>query len=135
MTELPFVGRSVCAATLISAALFVQSGIALSQPEPVPFQARLASVLGRDVTPPKGVERGRIIDVLIDGDGQVHAFVVEFGGFLGIGTRKIAVERAAFRFADSKILVEVSGEQIQAARDYTAGEPPYIVKAETAPRD
>jgi hypothetical protein len=87
------------------------------------------------VTPPKGVERGRIIDVLIDGDGQVHAFVVEFGGFLGIGTRKIAVERAAFRFADSKILVEVSGEQIQAARDYTAGEPPYIVKAETAPRD
>lgn len=134
MTELPFVARSVCAA-IVTAAIFAHSGVALSQPEPVPIQTRPASVLGRDVTPPKGVERGRIIDVLIDGDGQVHAFVVEFGGFLGIGTRKIAVERAAFRFADSKVLVEVSGEQIQAAREYTAGDPLYIVKAETAPRD
>lgn len=134
MTELPFVARSACVVAL-AAALLSHSDVALSQPEPVPYQARLASVLGRDVTPPKGVERGRIIDVLIDGDGQVHAFVVEFGGFLGIGTRKIAVERAAFRFADSRILVDVSGEQIQAARDYSAGEPPYIVKAETAPRD
>ena len=134
MTEPTFVGRYARVA-LVATAFFAQSNAAISQPEPVAFPARIESVLGRVVTPPKGVEGGRIVDVLFDGDGQMHAFVVEFGGFLGIGTRKIAIEQAAFRFADRKIQVEVSGEQIQAAREYTAGEPPYIVKAEAAPRD
>ena len=134
MTQLPFIRRYACA-VLIAAAFLVHSGVAMSQPEPVSFPDRIDSILGRVVTPPKGVEGGRVVDVLIDGDGKVHAFVVEFGGFLGIGTRKIAVERAAFRFVDRKILVEVSGEQIQAAREYTSGAPSYIVKAEAAPRE
>lgn len=129
MTKLPFVGRYACAA-LLAAAFVSPSGVAVSQPEPAPSQARLDSVLGRNVTPPKGVEGGRIVDVLIDGNGQVHAFVVEFGGFLGIGTRKIAVERTAFRFAGGKIMVDVSSEQIQAAREYKSGDLPYVVKAE-----
>ena len=134
MTKLPFVRRYACSA-LLAAAFFSHSGVAISQPEPFFSHTRLDSVLGRDVTPPKGVEGGRIVDVLIDGNGQVHAFVVEFGGFLGIGTRKIAVERAAFRFADRKIMVDVSSEQIQAAREYTTGNPPYIVKAEAGQLD
>jgi hypothetical protein len=134
MTQLPFVGRYACV-TLLAAALVSPVGAAMSQPEPIPSQAKLDSVLGRDVTPPKGVEAGRIVDVLIDGNGQVHAFVVEFGGFLGIGTRKIAVERAAFRFTDRKIMVDVSGAQVQAAREYTAGNQPYVVKAEAAQLD
>ncbi len=134
MTDLPFIGSA--RAALIMVTLFAHCDVAWSQQAAaIPFETRLESILGRDVKTPKGAEGGRIIDVLIDTDGQVHAFVVEFGGFLGIGTRKIAVERAAFRFADRKILVEVSSEQLQGAREYTAGEPPYIVKAEAAPRE
>ncbi len=138
MIELPFVGpfsAHLARASLVAAALFAQCTITLSQPDPFQSPPRLESVLGREVTPPKGVERGRVIDVLIDGEGQVHAFVVEFGGFLGIGTRKIAVERAAFRFADGKIFVEISGDQLQAAREYAKGEPLYVVKAEVSRRD
>ena len=132
MTELRFVGRSACMG-LAAAALFTQSSLALGQPTAVPAAPRLESVLGREVTPPKGVEGGRIIDVLTDSEGQAHAFVVEFGGFLGIGTRKIVVERAAFRFVDRKVLVQISSDQLQVAREYAAGEPLHIVKANPAP--
>jgi hypothetical protein len=134
MNELTF-GRFGRAA-VVAAALVAQSSSVLSQPEPLPSRPQLQSVLGREVTPPKGkgVESGRIIDVLIDGSGQVHAFVVEFGGFLGIGTRKIAVDRAAFQFVDSKIFVEISGSQLQAAREWKTGEPPHVVNA-GPPRD
>jgi hypothetical protein len=135
MNELAFVGQSG-RAILLAAALTTYSSAVLSQPEPIASPPRLQTVLGREVTPPKGrgVESGRIIDVLIDGDGQVHAFVVEFGGFLGIGTRKIAVDRAAFQFIDGKIFVEISRAQLQATREWGAGEPPPVVKAEP-PRD
>lgn len=138
MTELPFVGQFLARAayaSLVGAAFLMHSNLALSQPDPVAALPRLESVLGREVTAPKGVEGGRVIDVLIDSEGSVQAFVVEFGGFLGIGTRKIAVERAAFRFAGPKILVEVSGERLRNAREYAAGEPPYVVKADALPRD
>jgi hypothetical protein len=124
-------------AVVLTAALFAPPNAALSQPEPFLSPPPLQSVLGREVIPPKGrgVESGRIIDVLIDGEGQVHAFVVEFGGFLGIGTRKIAVERGAFQFLDGKIFVEISGHQLRAAREWTAGEPAPVVKVESPTRD
>ena len=136
MNEFTFV-RQLGRAVVLMGALLAHSSAALSQPEPLLSPPSLQSVLGREVTPPKGkgVESGRIIDVLIDREGQVHAFVVEFGGFLGIGTRKIAVERAAFQFVDGKIFVEISGQQLQAAREWTRGESPHVVKAESPPRD
>jgi hypothetical protein len=138
MNELAFVGQ-LGRAAVVAAALLAQSTGALSQPEPFLTKMPLQSVLGREVTPPKGggVESGRIIDVLIDGEGEVHAFVVEFGGFLGIGTRKIAVDRAAFRFVDGKIFVEITDPQLQAAREWTKGEPHHVVKGGrgTPPRD
>jgi hypothetical protein len=133
MNELAFVGNSG-RAILLAAALLAHTSPVLSQPEPMLSPPRLQSVLGREVTPPKGrgVESGRIIDVLIDAEGQVHAYVVEFGGFLGIGTRKIAVDRAAFQFIDGKIFVEISGAQLQATREWGAREPPPVMKAEPA---
>lgn len=136
MTELTFVGQLGRAAVLIAALLAPTSAVQ-SQPEPLLSPPRLQGVLGREVTPPKGrgVESGRIIDVLIDGEGKVQAFVVEFGGFLGIGTRKIAVERGAFQFVDGKIFVEISSQQLQAAREWATNEPPHVVKAVSPPRD
>ena len=35
---------------------------------------------------------GRIVDVIVSRDGQIHTAIIDFGGFLGIGTRKIAVD-------------------------------------------
>lgn len=90
---------------------------------------KLDSLLGRDVsTQPEG-DTGRVVDVLIDADGRVSAAVVEFGGFLGIGTRKIAVDWEAFRVTDGGLVVDVTREQLRRAREYKASEPAGIVKS------
>ena len=98
-----------------------------SQASAVPF--KLESVLGRDVASAPDGDAGRIIDLLVDRDGTVRAAVVEFGGFLGIGTRKIAIEWSAFRFAGRSIAVDVSREQIRAAPDYKANDMTSLVRA------
>ena len=90
---------------------------------------RLESILGRDVATSPDGDAGRIIDLLVDRDGTVRAAVVEFGGFLGIGTRKIAIEWPAFRFSGRVIAVDVSRDQIRAAPDYKSSESTSLVKA------
>ena len=93
---------------------------------------RLQSVLGRDVRNTDG-DSGRVIDLLTDTQGQLRAAVIEFGGFLGLGTRKIAVEWQAFRFvrdgARIAIVVDVTRNQLRAAPEYKSNEPPFVVKA------
>src|SRR5437016_3193700 len=49
-------------------------------------------ILGRDVMSATGESMGRIVDVLFDHSGKPCAAVIDFGGFLGVGTRKIAVD-------------------------------------------
>jgi predicted O-methyltransferase YrrM len=90
---------------------------------------KLESVLGRDVVTSADGDAGRIIDLLVDRDGTVRAAVVEFGGFLGIGTRKVAIEWSAFRFYGRSVAVDVSREQIRAAPDYKATDLPSLVRA------
>ena len=103
------------------------AGAEMGEAAAVPL--KLESVLGRDVaTTPEG-DAGRIIDLLVDRDGSVRAAVVEFGGFLGIGTRKIAIEWQAFRFSGRAIAVEVSREQVRAAPEYKIGDKSPLVKA------
>jgi PRC-barrel domain len=99
--------------------------------EDTPFAepaAKLESILGKDVkTLPEG-DGGRVIDLLVDNRGQVRAAVVEFGGFLGIGTRKIAVDWSAFRFAWPSVMVDVSRDQLRATPEYKEKETPFVVK-------
>jgi|SRR5262245_5187015 len=89
---------------------------------------RLESILGRDVTTAPDGDSGRIIDLLVDREGTVRAAVVEFGGFLGIGTRKVAIEWQAFRFSGRIIAVDVSRDQIRTAPDYKSSEYTSLVK-------
>src|SRR5262245_33265576 len=73
---------------------------------------QLESVLGREVRTRVEEDVGRVVDLLADRHGRVQAAVIEFGGFLGIGTRKIAVEWSALSFVnDAKqpvVIVEMT---------------------------
>jgi PRC-barrel domain len=89
----------------------------------------LESILGKEVTTLREGDGGRVIDVLVDGHGRIRAAVVEFGGFLGIGTRKIAVDWAAFRFAGKSIWVDVTRDQLRSAVEYKTSEPPFILQS------
>jgi hypothetical protein len=102
-----------------------------SRPNPV-AEAGLESVLGREVSNLDG-DGGRVIDVLADADGKLRAAVIEFGGFLGIGTRKIAIDWSALRFTRDggriAIVVEVRREQLRNAPEYKGNEAPVVVKS------
>ena len=58
-------------------------------------------VLGRDVRSPADEDMGRIVDVIVDRTGTVRAAVIDFGGFLGVGSRKIVVDWNALHFGAS----------------------------------
>ncbi|MDR3486469.1 MAG: PRC-barrel domain-containing protein [Bradyrhizobium sp.] len=80
-------------------------------------------VLGRDVRSPTDEDMGRIVDVIVDRTGQVRAAVIDFGGFLGVGSRKIVVDWNALHFAQiankgESITLELTKDQVKAAPEY-----------------
>ncbi|HEX2337228.1 MAG TPA: PRC-barrel domain-containing protein [Hyphomicrobiaceae bacterium] len=114
---------------LVMGVIIGVAGAVAEMGEAAAVPVKLESVLGRDVTTTPEGDAGRIIDLLVDRNGSVRAAVVEFGGFLGIGTRKIAIEWQAFRFSGRAIAVEVSREQVRAAPEYKSRDIPPVVKA------
>ena len=58
----------------------------------------MTSILGKKVQGPKGEDLGRVVDVLADASGRVRVAIIDFGGFLGVGTRRIAVDWPLLRF-------------------------------------
>ena len=64
----------------------------------LPYQD-VVGVLGKEVRSSAGENLGRIVDVLVDQAGQVRAAMIDFGGFLGVGNRRIVVDWAALHFA------------------------------------
>lgn len=80
------------------------------------------AVLGQRVTDAAGKEIGRLVDILIDAHGQPQAAVIDFGGFMGVGNRKIAVHWSALRFTPTdpkhKISLEMTPDQIKSAPEF-----------------
>jgi len=81
------------------------------------------SVLGKEVRSAANEDMGRIVDVIVDSVGQVRAAVIDFGGFLGVGSRKIAVDWNALHFppagdAQGVVTLELTRDQVKAAPEY-----------------
>jgi len=98
----------------------------------------VSTILGKSVRGSTGEDMGRIIDIIVSRDGQVHAAIIDFGGFLGIGTRKIAVDWRALNFAPAgkpgSITLELTRNQVRLAPEYKRGEPVVVVGAAGAER-
>jgi hypothetical protein len=91
-------------------------------------------VLGKDVRSAADEDMGRIADVIVDRGGQVRAAVIDFGGFLGVGSRKIAVAWNALRFpANAKkgerIALELTRDQVRAAPEFKEDRPVVVLGA------
>jgi hypothetical protein len=91
-------------------------------------------VLGRDVRSPTDQDMGRIIDVIVDRAGLVRAAVIDFGGFLGVGSRKIVVDWSALHFGaiankSDSITLELTKEQVTAAPEYKEDAPIVVLGA------
>jgi hypothetical protein len=80
------------------------------------------AILGQRVTDQDGKDIGRLVDVLVDASGQPQAAVIDFGGFMGVGNRKVAVHWSALHFspgdAKRKVTLEMTPDQIKAAPEF-----------------
>jgi PRC-barrel domain len=83
-------------------------------------------ILGKKVRSRAGEDMGRIVDVLVDRSARVRAAVIDFGGFLGVGNRQIAVAWSAIRFSGQGkpdiLIVDFTRDQLRVAPVYKAGE-------------
>jgi hypothetical protein len=91
-------------------------------------------VLGREVLSPTNEDMGRIVDVIVDRTGTVRAAVIDFGGFLGVGSRKIVVDWNALHFGkvannSDAITLELTKAQVAAAPEYKEDKPIVVLGA------
>jgi hypothetical protein len=91
-------------------------------------------ILGRDVRSAANEDMGRIVDVIVDREGTVRAAVIDFGGFLGVGSRKIVVDWNALHFGkvankSDSITLELTKEQVSAAPEYKEDTPLIVLGA------
>ena len=135
--------RSAVFGGVVAACLLVP----LAQADEKPAQSAVQSVppedaeaiLGQRVTDQEGKEVGRLVDVLVDVNGQPQAAVIDFGGFMGVGNRKIAVHWGALHFspgdAKHKVTLEMTPDQIKAAPEFRNPDKaaPVVTPAESTP--
>jgi hypothetical protein len=92
----------------------------------------IQGVLGRDVRSKTGENMGRVVEVIVDRTtGQARAAIIDFGGFLGVGSRKVAVAWDALQFAtdqsSERITLDLTRDQVKDAPDYKEGKPIMVL--------
>jgi hypothetical protein len=92
------------------------------------------STLGKQVRSAVDENMGQMVDVIVDRTGQVRAAIINFGGFLGVGSRKIAVAWNALHFSPNAnkvehIALELTRDEVRAAPEYKEDKPVVVLGA------
>jgi hypothetical protein len=91
----------------------------------------LTGLLGHVVRSDQNADLGRIVDLLVDTKGQVRAVVLDVGGFMGVGSRKVAIAWPVLRFATGDkgpvITTEIPPDRIKSWAEYIVGRPVAIL--------
>jgi hypothetical protein len=99
-----------------------------AEPFPTPPPGEVIGVLGKKVRGPNGEDMGRVVDVLVDAEGKPRAAIIDFGGFLGVGSRKIAIDWTSLQVnpaeRDMPVHLGLSRAEVQAAPEYKETPPP-----------
>lgn len=120
--------------TILAAVILVVSGmisssqsqeLASSQTSPVVSSTVLGAegLLGKEVRSVGDERLGRVVDIVVDRTGRVRAAVIDYGGFMGVGSRRIAVDWNALSFSSDYdrtdvVTLELSREQMKNAPEY-----------------
>jgi hypothetical protein len=89
-------------------------------------------ILGNEVRSAADENMGRIVDVIVDSSGRTRAAIIDFGGFLGVGSRKIAVDWKALHFVPAaskryRIVLELTRDQVKLAPEVKEGKPIVVL--------
>ena len=102
-----------------------------------PLDAPVVSILGKKVQSLKGEDLGRVVDVLADNSGRVRVAIIEFGGFLGVGNRRIPVDWSLLRVdpndPDKPLTLIASEKKLQSAPEYKDTTHPKALMAPQVP--
>jgi sporulation protein YlmC with PRC-barrel domain len=85
---------------------------------------------GTDVVGADNKKVGDVTDILFDRDGKIHAYVVSIGGFLGIGSKSVAMAPSAFQVekgsngAADRLKISMSQEELKQMPSFAAYQPP-----------
>ncbi len=94
---------------------------------------------GTDVLDADGTKVGSVDDVLFDRNGQIKAIVVGVGGFLGIGSKDVALEFNNFQVVPSRdgnadqLKLAMSKEDLSAANGFQRYQPPRPATSTSGP--
>lgn len=85
---------------------------------------------GTDVIGPNDEKIGDVSDVLFDKNGQILAYVIGVGGFLGVGAKEVALAPASFQVIKGKpgefdkLKLSMSKDELQQAQNFERYAPP-----------
>jgi len=107
--------------------------VATETPAVVVDGSTVETLLGKPVQSANGDNFGRIVDVIVDRTGIMGAAIIDVGGFLGVGTRKIAVDWHVLHFPPNggmdQPVADLARDQLQKAPAFTEGEPVVLIGA------
>ncbi len=90
----------------------------------------LVPLMGKRLVGPSGEELGRVVDVVADLQARPVAAVVDVGGFMGLGSRRVAVAWHVLQLrADGdvvRLMIDVAPDVVIAAPDFRPEEPATI---------
>jgi hypothetical protein len=95
-----------------------------------PDQMLASKFKGTDVIGTNNEKIGDVSDILFDKDGKVLAYIVGVGGFLGIGSKDVALMPTAFQVKpptdkdNLKLQLAMTKDELKAAPDFKAYNPP-----------
>ncbi|MBN9048682.1 MAG: PRC-barrel domain-containing protein [Rhizobiales bacterium] len=95
-----------------------------------PEQMLASKFKGTDVVGTDNAKIGDVSDILFDKDGKIEAFVISVGGFLGVGSKSVAIAPSAFEVVkgtnneSDKLKLAATKDQLKEAQNFEPYNPP-----------
>jgi sporulation protein YlmC with PRC-barrel domain len=78
-----------------------------------PDQLRANKIIGASVYDRNNAKIGSVSDIVLDRDGRVAAVVLDVGGFLGLGSKTVAVHLSDIKTDHDRLTLDMTKPQLQ----------------------
>ena len=96
------------------------------------------TVLGRHVFSAANEDIGLLTDILVGADGTPKAAIVDVGGFMGVGMRRIAIAWNLLHFdletGETRIVEDLTHDEAAAAPEFVGPEGKIVVIGPAVPK-